>query len=68
MFGGFGYACLASAYFTTAHIGNKATPWVVIAGCIEGLSAAMVTFYPHVFTSKNQPTDLYSSSGPLKAP
>jgi len=35
---GFGYACLASAYFTTAHIGNRATPWVVLAGCIEGLS------------------------------
>lgn len=42
MFGGFGYACLASAYFTTAHIGNRATPWVVLAGCLEGLSAAML--------------------------
>lgn len=42
MFGGFGYACLASAYFTTAHIGDRATPWVVLAGCLEGLSAAMV--------------------------
>lgn len=45
MFGGFGYACLASAYFTTAHIGDKATPWVVMAGCLEGLSAAMVSFH-----------------------
>lgn len=27
MFGGFVYACLANAYFTTAHIGNRATPW-----------------------------------------
>jgi hypothetical protein len=43
MFGGFGYVCLASAYFTTAHIGDKATAWVVLAGCIEGLSAAMVS-------------------------
>lgn len=43
MFGGFGYACLASAYFTTAHIGDRATPWVVLAGCLEGLSAAMVS-------------------------
>lgn len=43
MFGGFGYACLACAYFTTAHIGDRATPWVVLAGCIEGLSAAMVS-------------------------
>ncbi|PMD35703.1 hypothetical protein L207DRAFT_516657 [Hyaloscypha variabilis F] len=42
MFGGFGYVCLASAYFTTAHIGNRATPWVVLAGCLEGLSAAML--------------------------
>jgi MFS family permease len=43
MIGGFGYVCLASAYFTTAHIGNRATPWVVLAGCLEGLSAAMVS-------------------------
>lgn len=42
MFGGFGYACLSSAYFLTAHIGNRATGWIVAAGCIEGLSAAMV--------------------------
>jgi hypothetical protein len=44
MFGGFGYACLASAYFTTAHIGNRVTPWVVLAACLESLSAAMVSF------------------------
>jgi hypothetical protein len=43
MFGGFGYACLASAYFTTAHISDRATDWVVTAGCLEGLSAAMVS-------------------------
>ncbi|KAH6713988.1 major facilitator superfamily domain-containing protein [Leptodontidium sp. MPI-SDFR-AT-0119] len=42
MFGGFGYACLSSAYFLTAHIGNRATGWIVAAGCIEGLSAAML--------------------------
>ncbi|KAI1001799.1 UNC93-like protein [Podosphaera aphanis] len=42
MFGGIGYACLTSAFLTTAHIGNRATPWVVIAGCLEGLSAAML--------------------------
>lgn len=42
MFGGFGYACLSSAYFLTAHIGDRATGWIVAAGCIEGLSAAMV--------------------------
>lgn len=41
-FGGLGYACLASAYLTTSLIGERATPWIVIAGCLEGLSAAMV--------------------------
>ncbi len=42
MFGGFGYACLSSAYFLTAHIGDRATPWIVTSGCIEGVSAAML--------------------------
>ncbi|KAI6244631.1 hypothetical protein HI914_07367 [Erysiphe necator] len=41
-FGGIGYACLASAYLTTSHIGDRAMPWIVTAGCIEGLSAAML--------------------------
>ena len=44
MFGGFGYACLSSAYFLTAHIRDRATGWIVAAGCIEGLSAAMVHY------------------------
>lgn len=43
VFGGFGYACLSSAYFLAAHIGERATAWIVTAGCIEGLSAAMVS-------------------------
>lgn len=43
MFGGFGYAVLESAYFATAHIGEKATAFIVVGGCIEGLSAAMVS-------------------------
>lgn len=42
MYGGIGYACLASAYLAAAHIGERATPWVVVAGCLEGLSAAML--------------------------
>lgn len=42
IFGGFGYACLSSAYLCTKHIGNRATPFIVVAGCIEGLSAAML--------------------------
>ena len=25
-----------------AHLENKATPYIVIAGCVEGLSAAML--------------------------
>ncbi|KAI9732014.1 MAG: hypothetical protein M1834_004465 [Cirrosporium novae-zelandiae] len=41
-FGGFGYAVLTSAYMVTAHIGDKATAYIVVAGCIEGLSAAML--------------------------
>ena len=42
MFGGFGYALLAAAYFCTKHIGNRATAFVIVAGCIEGLCAAML--------------------------
>ncbi|KAE9396481.1 hypothetical protein BT96DRAFT_941697 [Gymnopus androsaceus JB14] len=42
MFGGFGYALLASAYMAAAHLENKATPYIVIAGCVEGLCAAML--------------------------
>ncbi|RDW66964.1 hypothetical protein BP5796_09713 [Coleophoma crateriformis] len=42
MFGGFGYAFLESAYFATAHIGDRATAFIVVAGCVEGLSAAML--------------------------
>ncbi|RKF58905.1 UNC93-like protein [Golovinomyces cichoracearum] len=41
-FGGVGYACLASAYLATSRIGERAMPWVVTAGCLEGLSAAML--------------------------
>ena len=42
LFGGFGFACLASAYSTADHIGDKSTTWIVLVECIEGLSAAMV--------------------------
>lgn len=41
-FGGIGYACLASAYLSASRIGDRAMPWIVTAGCIEGLSAAML--------------------------
>lgn len=41
-FGGFGYALLSAAYMATAHLGDKATPFIVVAGCVEGLSAAML--------------------------
>lgn len=30
VFGGFGYACLASAYFLATHIGERATAWIVV--------------------------------------
>ncbi|KAL1668654.1 major facilitator superfamily domain-containing protein [Schizophyllum commune] len=41
-FGGFGYALLSAAYMATAHLEDKATPFIVVAGCVEGLSAAML--------------------------
>lgn len=30
------------AYMAAAHLANKATPYIVIAGCVEGLCAAML--------------------------
>jgi hypothetical protein len=43
MFGEFGYACLVSAYFTTAHIGDRATGWVVTVGCLKVFSLLWYT-------------------------
>lgn len=65
MFGGFGYACLSSAYFLTAHIGDRATGWIVAAGCIEGLSAAMVWTFVQ-FAGMPNIALTQSSSGLLK--
>ncbi|RFU25807.1 hypothetical protein B7463_g10542, partial [Scytalidium lignicola] len=42
MFGGFGYAVVVAAFLCTAHILNRATPFVIIAGIMEGFSASLL--------------------------